>query len=593
MPNIGAVNFPGIRGYVRWSMTLSHGVTPSVCMIDCVPQGVNPPAVGTLQFTYDRTRITFPDCLVDSARMHRDTQGNIVGVTILDKRWRWRYGNISGFYNRRKKNGAIDKATEKSPQDLAKLLFQAMNEPRYDVSGMPNEMRPECDWDFANAAQELAELCDDLGCRIALGIDGVAKIHKVGAGRPLPNLPSQVNQDFGYDPPFVPDEIVVVTGPVRFQTKFKLEAVGEDVDGSIKPIDQLSYKPSGGWKSDGFMGRFFNLNANLADRYLQHARQLADSTVYRWYRIVGSSKDGNGPNDQYDFPIGVVRRDPFTGEQDGKIQLTRESFLPRENGLVQTYIDSDEAERPRPAVLSGLFWNNALDAQNLTTEQRVEASWSLDQERGIVMLSEPVYKLPKANDPLGDVAKPDLYLTVAHGVIDDITLQPVRRLASKSTRKKPLGTGPYVIVRDDISPVEIFAPMNNAQVKAGAAGLAKVLAVPQNENTPPSIRNPNEKEDQRQTDYYIAAAAREFEIEQTADLTYAGLIPISPDGAIQQVSWSSNEGGCFTRASLNTEHSHVVPTYRERRASERLGNAKKNAAKAVAGMKRRFQAKVK
>jgi hypothetical protein len=38
-----------------------------------------------------------------------------------------------------------------------------------------------------------------------------------------------------------------VGGPLTFVTAVRLDAVGEDIDGSIVPIDDLSYTPVGGW----------------------------------------------------------------------------------------------------------------------------------------------------------------------------------------------------------------------------------------------------------------------------------------------------------------------------------------------------------
>jgi hypothetical protein len=568
MANIGTVSFPGVRGYTSWSMTLSHGITPSVCMIDCVPQGANPQTVGNLQFQYDRTRINFVNCLVDSARMRRDPGGFIVGLVILDRRWLWRFGQISGYYNKRKPDGkSIDVATEKTPQALARLLFEAMGEQRYDVSGMPNNLRPECDWDYANPAQELAELCDELGCRIVLGIDNVVRIHPVGVGRPLPNLPTQITQDFGYDPPFHPDSVLLVGGPTRWQTKFKLAPVGEDVEGRIKPIDELSYKPSSGWGADGFLGKFFNLASNLTGKYLASARALAEKSVYRWYKISSASLADNAPDGSF----------YITGYNKQILHI--DQLLPLESGLIQGYIDTDGTERPRPAILTGKYWNTQPDAQNLTDEQRVTQSFSIDEDRGIVMLSEPIYKLEN-----GTIEIPDLWLTVAHGIKDLNTDQPTRFNREIRLRKKPLGTGPLVILREELIETNVVAPMDNTQVRpGGAGGQAPALAVPRNQ----SFAASNTSEVERQSRYWLEAAALEFETQQTADLAYAGIVPISPDGAIQQVSWASSPGGCFTRASYNSEHNHNVPTYRERRVAERVQTGRANAKKILQRIRRR------
>ncbi len=48
--------------------------------------------------------------------------------------------------NVRQRDGQLDANTEQAPQDLAALLLEAMGEPDFDVSGLPNLPRPEVDW---------------------------------------------------------------------------------------------------------------------------------------------------------------------------------------------------------------------------------------------------------------------------------------------------------------------------------------------------------------------------------------------------------------------------------------------------------------
>lgn len=558
MPPTGLVSFPGIQGLTQWSMTLSHGITPSVCMISAVPEGVNPAPLGNLTFTYDRTRFTLYDCLVDSANLSRDQSGNIVSLVILDKRWRWKFGSISGHYNRRKKDGALDLETEKTPQELAQLLFAEMKEFRFDVSMMPNDQRPECDWDYSVPAQELADLCDDLGCRIVLCLDNVVRILPIGTGNGLPNASTQVNADFGYDPPFHPDSITLVGAETRFQTKFKLERVGEDFDGSIKKIDDLSYKPSVGWGQAGFLGRIVNINeSGLTFVQKETAKALANKTVNKWYRICAT---GNNDPGEWDVP----------GYYDDVTK--RDQVLPLESGLVQTYIDSDGVERPRNAIVTGKYWNTSPDAKNLAGEQRVNIPFSIDEERGIVILSETLYKLSN-----GEVTAPDLWLTVAHGVTELETRQKIRVKLKMPLRDKPLGTGTYVIHREELQEKVIGAKLDTGSK----------TAVPQNSHK----TDRNSDEVTRQMVYWINAAKREFQIEQTADLTYAGLLPISPDGAIQQVTWQSGPQGCYTRASRNSEHSRIVPSYKERRIADRAKQGRENARRIVKRVGRLFKKK--
>jgi hypothetical protein len=59
-------------------------------------------------------------------------------------------------------------------------------------------------------------------------------------------------------------------------------------------------------------------------------------------------------------------------------------------------------------------------------------------------------------------------------------------------------------------------------------------------------------------------------------VSYAGFRPINLDGAIQQVTWALDESGfARTRASRNREELLYVPSYKERRAMEKVREALK------------------
>ena len=170
------LRFPGIGQVLRWSYTLSQGITPGVCTIDVVPQFGVPDQVGTLKIAFGQTSLRFEQCVVDFAIVRRGPTGMVVGLSLLDRRWKWKYGAISGRYNLRTKAGALDRETERTPQELATLLLTAMGESGFSVVDLPNLARPEIDWVGANPAGELAALCESLGCRVVLGVTGFVSV---------------------------------------------------------------------------------------------------------------------------------------------------------------------------------------------------------------------------------------------------------------------------------------------------------------------------------------------------------------------------------------------------------------------------------
>lgn len=511
------LRFPGLQQVIRWSYTLSHGITPGVCTIDVAPQFGVPDEVGTLRLQFGPVRLQFPECVVDFAAVRRSSAGMVVGLTLLDRRWKWKLGAISGRYNLRTSDGSLDQETEKTPQQLATLLLQAMGESGFSVDELPNQARPEVDWVASNPAGELAALCDSLGCRVVLGIDNRVALRRIGQGGTLPLLDALRTQRIGIDPPARPDSLKLVAGPTRFQTKFRLEAVGEDHDGTIRPINDLSYKPAEGWGTEPYT-HF----SNVADA---DDRARARATVYRWYRIKCTAPDD---------AAGTFR---ISGQHGPVTSLWQ--FLPLENGLIDVESGNDKIKRPRPPLIDGTFWAESPDGENLGTVRRYEGRFTLDTARGIVRFAQPVLKRNTSDDTY---IPAELNLTVAHPLRESATREEVRFSLERRLPGSPLGTGPQIVRRDELAETIIHRGTNEDQT--------------------------NHEELNREANAALDAAQAEFQTLQTSDAEYAGLIPISPDGAIRQIAWSGGPNGAVTRASRNQEFSTLVPAWKERRAIE-------------------------
>lgn len=535
MPDLQALlRFPGISGITRWSFTLSHGISPSVCSIDIVPQAHLPAEMGTLQILFGSVRMQFRDCLIDSAKVRRSGAGQIIGLAILDRRWKWKFGEISGRYNLRLKNGKVDAATEKAPHQLATLLLQAMGESNFSVGELPNVARPEIDWNHANPAHELAALTESLGCRIVLGIDNKVTLRRIGVGALLPDNGAQRSEDFGFDPPNRPDSIKLVGGPTRFQTRFRLEAVGEDSDGTIRPIDELKYKPANGWGSEAGHGTFTNIS-NQADR----AR--AQRSVFRWYRVASTSESSQAGKFQ------------IPGYRNPVEQLWQ--VLPLEEALVETYKDAQGIEHPCPAIVEGIYWPQSRDGRNTPAIWRYDGEFSIKGAAGIVEFKVPVTKLIVDSTNSRIHAPAELYLTIGHGVKNKDTRLTERFTQERKLPGRRLGTGPQIVHRDDI---------------------VRTVIGNYNGRTPKTPVTDNAPQIQSEANAALDATQAEYKVAQTAEIEYAGIVPIGPDGAIQQVVWSGGLEGATTKAGRNHEFSLVVPSFKERRAAEKQRAAPAN-----------------
>jgi hypothetical protein len=232
----GRFSYPGIQQWEDVDFTDISGISPSMCTVSVYPQEGYPDANGDITFTYGDNSIAIKNCHIDAARYVQNTGGQIVQVTIMDERWKWKFGTISGRYNFKNVKaydaaftsgpavGFVDPQHEKKPQELAILLIQAMGYANsdWDVTRLPNDARPEVNWTQANPAQELHNLADQFGLRIVpIRSTGSWALVVTGEGNDLPSgIPYTPDVSHGFDPAEIPDWIRIVTAPTLYEVRF-------------------------------------------------------------------------------------------------------------------------------------------------------------------------------------------------------------------------------------------------------------------------------------------------------------------------------------------------------------------------------------
>jgi hypothetical protein len=569
----GMFFFPGINQPRSCSYTLSHGITPGKFIVEMLPQEDDIQPYGTMRFEYADAEIEWPDCKVDQGSLQRGSGGRIWQIEIFDRRWKWAWGEISGHYNLREtKNNTtkIKEGTEKSPQELCKLCLEAMGEENFDVSKVPDDARPEVNWDVAVPAQSLAELCDLFGCHVVLKLDNSVAILPVGEGEMLPDLPVVLDNSITINPPELPDRLQVRYAPTMYQYDFLLRAVGKDRDGSIKPIEELSYAPDpdaddGGWGTID-LPQFNNIKdeGETTDESdgppKKRARQLARSTVFRMYQIW-KIKGDNGEEEITDCTI-------------DEIEVTSIEQLVLEDEQLDTTTDEEGNDKRRENEVFGIW--STLDARtsnfkNSTdkllplvhdkdddntneSEKMIYAEGhSLDLKRGIVSFNEYVFERKSKTEGgtlTQTLAPARLILRTAFSLLDKETRAPVRE-EHGIDNPEPLNTKPRSVKRDDIE-------------------LKKTAKYTESEDYEFESLEDNESEAQTQADYYIAGLVREYQLTNPQAISYAGLQKVDPDGAIMQVTFKIDLGATTTQASRNNESGHGRKTwsYKESRLFE-------------------------
>lgn len=588
MPLIGTATFPGINGITAVNAGLSQGISPGVISITTAPQDSFAASDGDLVLTCGNDQIVFRNCRVDKASLQLDASNAVIGFTLLDRRFRWRWGELSGLWNQRLAiEGQLQSETEKTPQQLATLCLAAMGERRFDVSQLPNDTRPLVNWDHDNPAQALANLCDSLGCRVVLRLDDSVAIVRTGVGALLPK-DGAIQDSITVDPPDAPDSIKLVGGPSRYQADMLLEAVGLDLDGTVKRIADLSYQPEDGWAKSN--PRHF---VDLQDK---KARDLARQSVYRWYRVPA-------------IPVGPDER-KLELPGYGKVLTVSQLFLENEQVLVSLQTErvmlpggatqEREVKKPLPARVFGYYWpgnnpgmtadfadnidpddgqprNKANDSdlpRHTASGADVRFGWSLNALQHRVEFSEPVFRYVRV-EALGfvfqGITPARLVLRTAVSIRDTKTRVLVRWTMERKTGLKN-GTGAKIIRHDELQlthfpvygfttnvPTGVKDNKNDVEIPLGTAGEFGA----DKKATFDGV--------EIEAAHYLDAAERAYQTEKPQTMTYHGLRPIDVDGAVQQVGWSINSNGHpTTTASRNDEFDLTEVPYAERRFHEKF-----------------------
>lgn len=534
----GLATFANVPGdsVISATYTAAHGISPGVCTLTILPDA--PVTIGgNLTFSFGTESVTFQDCRADLANLQLSEDGFHRQVQILDRRWKWRYGEVNGFYNRRDDTKNVIIRSEKTPQELAIILLSAMGETGFDVTALPNEARPLIEWVGANPAEELARLCDELGCRIVLHLDNRVRIHRLGVGAQLLGIQPGVTMASarGVDPPEKPDFIKVFGAPTLFQMDLPLEAVGMELDGTVLPIDQLSYRPASGWERSDPRGGFPSLLAN------PEARQRAKDTVFRWYR----------PRVSVQFPI-------IVGTQ-GFVVTDLDQILPLFSTQVETYVDAKTGQRrQKPAEVYGLFYRDGWHVNSTVTVRGTERwtnGFTILGDIGVVEF--PVWVRKRAfvsQSTFDNFPQADLKLRTSFLLRTDINTGEYHRVFTTQSTGAPLfGTGPEVIDKQDEIQLQEWETLTTWLSNRGRDNISQRLA------------------------HYVNAAQLKHQLTDTGEDTYAGIVPVDLDGAIMQVTYSVGPDGAETRASRNREVNPFIPTYDARRKREQGRDGGKEA----------------
>ncbi len=612
------------RGF---SFPFGPGIQPSVCTIYTIPHVDSLPNVGTLTFyTKDENgdpvdTFEFPDCLLKAPSLEIGVNGQFWTLPILDRRWKWEFGWIDGSYNIPQPNG-ITFTREKTPRELASLLLDAMEEVDYDVSRLPDDdnARPHVEWISAHPASELDQLCQLFDCIIVLNpLTNKVEIWPEGEGGndPDPPLPSDKPYSglgFAFVYPPQPKEVIQEAGSTLFESVFRTEPVGKDIDGTWKNINDLSYKPATGWGQTyppaGFKG-FVTGTYTDAGQTLEKC-DLADSCVGRCFRLVHLVDGGNPPDDIRPWAPLLLTDDPDLEPQ--KFRDLRIFGTLAANEIAASEIsEEDGALVPVPATAYTKRTPIVEDLKTNASPLDWPYGFSLESDHGIATFSQPVI-LQDTNYTSGIAQSADAtHITLAvgastandtyngskieiiggtgNGQVVTITdyvggtltatvagwaIQPDSTSKYQIWYSQSASTAPAIVRircafyagKDGVFHRHFVEDSTGSTVDTPSRldkhkEIQRVITYSYNNTTDQLSGTIDDNVDDCETrlNYWLAAALAEFGQQQGGTANYEALVPLSPDGLIQQISWSAaTNQGPKTVASAAQRHNRYVPS---------------------------------
>jgi hypothetical protein len=564
----GRVSFPGLKNYTTARYTCGHGIGPGLATVTVALSpdvvALKPDQVDDLDLTDGESSFTLRDCRIVTVSLLGGGVPQMVQVDLQDRRWKWQYGHVSGAYNVRDAQGRIIQSSRTRIKRLAELCLEALgeDEDRWDLSAMPDpdfdEALPAVNWDYTPPAQALDDLASRVGCRVIYRpIDDSVMVAPPGTGEDFPDGDAEwAAPGVGAKPQ--PEMLRAVGAPALFVGTLVLEPVGEELDGSVVPIDELSYKPRNGWAA-GNTGLNLRLDPHFGakGKTLRDCVAAATKSVFRWFRVTIRPVSG----DTFTIP-GL---DQFEQADGGPAEVVDAEQLMPLDRIIGAERDEEKKLFSDPAYVWGVIY--ATQMAHNTKATRLTVPFSVDTDRGLVFFDREMIKSNLTGEALkpafglgggagavvaakidpNKIGPADLVLVCSLMVRDRKTRQPIRY-----SRDRKLGgqAGVIQVVRCDDVQFSHFV-QHDTQDK---------LKIQDEKD--------NKDEADQAADHYLDAEAQLLEPTEAGSRKYPRLVAIDPDGAIQEVAWECS-GRVSTTISRNTTRATWLPLYEVRRGQER------------------------
>ncbi len=529
----GSVIYSGIVVAKGAKYTATRGVTPDKISVRMIPQVTPIAAEGNLTLGYGAETFTLDNCLADRSNIMLTKDGFVGTIVFQDRRWRWsRQPAVSYHWNERGPDGEIV-GVQTSLRFMIERVLRDLGETNFSAGPVSTSVFPEVDVSAMRPDLLLQYLTDSYGYSVSIGASGdPVRIHQNGVGLPLP-----INHVMAFsrsvDPPTPPATARVEFGASLAQARFKMINVGLDTDGVIKPVDDLSYTPAGGWENTGWgMG-------DVREEFGEDEQNLAIEWVHRVYAVDKFA------DDTLDLPDG-----------SGSLSSINQ-VLPLFGELIETSVVEGRTTKASPRVFGRHTPIVFPFIKETTLDQKVLTDWTFDRYRGLVRFATSVYMVDEVSLTKG---QPDLYLEAAFSIRDINTNQHVHY-----KKDIAVGGGGYGYLT-------VPSPNIHARTIVQYDRLHGVTGTVTNQTTLDTLATG------------IAAAALGQYTFKAGEMRWYNrpMWGVRLDGQITQIMHTISDGtdgepGHYTVVSANMEFDHFIRTEEERRRDLHLAMEQRNS----------------
>lgn len=556
---------------IEASMTLTRGVTPSVCTMQVAEydasgiaakqdggtwiQGAN----GTLTFGDGvNGTVSFFDCRVMDMAIEKETTGYRSTLRIADRRWRWAGKPFTYLeWNTRDMQGTVvDVAGERATaEEMGTYLLQyEMNEGSFQVM-LPGgtdspAAKPFFKWEKATPAACLQELCDFYDASVTLTPNtNMIRIFADGSYNDDPasaSLYSRQETKYQGDP--IPEFYIVYGAMRRMEVDLPLTPVVLDVDGSLKTYGfhdsngsrittnsgtrDCSWMPKNlPWEGEtnSIAARYSGTTAE-AKTLRSAVSSCVDKSLYRWFQLPGTFtvySEGSDGTDVIYAP-----------------SLWRKVCL-ETNALEQ--VDADTIRYAKSQLYgTGCFKKEAYDSgvANLSLTGLFKGQFSFDPSSGVIRTSEPIGNVRGASSSSGTSEPGTLWL---RAVIQD---QP-----SAYAGTSDLLNGTDTSIEYGYTVTEVH---EDFVYEYGSAGTNNGTALNRDDRYALA---------QSYVDVMASRFLRKLIYNTAITTTYPGIHAFACDGLYQQVTWTLGwNKNPVTVVSRDTDHANSRSSDLERQA---------------------------